>query len=199
MRVRRRALRKVLGVAGLVSALTWAVVVHGASTSAQDADLYAVQAFITPGPLALGVSSPSYTLSSGVCAPLVVPSPVSTTVPGYLDVPPDEKGNCTSVTGGGTLWVANCNNGFVTAAWTLKEPNGDSALFDGSGVMVGGVAVIVAAPAVSALGTTGYWDPMSTASPGSAVSVALFAPTGTSPCPDSSYIGQVTAAIVAAY
>lgn len=198
MWVRRGALRKLLGAVGLVCALTWAVAGHRGPASAQDADLYVVHASVTPlAPLALVLSSADYSLSSGACRAVMLPSPVSTSVPGYLDAPPDESGNCTSFSGGGTLTVVNCNTGVVTAAWNLLEPDGDTAVFTGDGVMVGGVAVI-AAPPSSTLGT-GYWDPSSATSPGAAVSVALFAPTGTALCPNSSYIGQVTAAVVAGY
>jgi hypothetical protein len=197
MRVRRRALRTVLAAVGSASVVAWAVVGHGSPTSAQDADLYLVRAGVNAGPFAPVVSSTGYTLSSGACRPLAVPSPVSTSVPGYLDVPPHESGNCTSFSGGGTLTVVNCTTGVVTAGWNLLEPAGDTAAFNGQGVMVGGVAVIAAPPSTT-LGT-GYWDPSSAPSPGAAVGVALFVSTGLVQCPSPGVIDQVTAAIVAGY
>jgi hypothetical protein len=55
----------------------------------------------------------------------------------------------------------------------LTEPSGDVATFVGSGIVIGGVAVLAAAPAAHA--GDGYRDP-STASPTYGTSVGLLVP-----------------------
>ncbi len=173
------------GTAGLYNATT---------VTAQDADAYVFSAIVstTGGGSIVPPPTLTYTFNSGACKARPLPSPISTSLPGYVDASGNDSGECSAVTGGGTIEGELCDSGVITANWNLTEPSGDTAVFDGDGVIIGGVAVI-AAPPVAVLGT-GYWD--GSATPGAAVSVALFEPGLTAPCLAPMH---VDAAVLAAY
>lgn len=192
-----RAHRCGLGIALLASIGAGVLAGSSLSASAQQADGFAFNASVAPtsGTMAPLVGTFQYGLS-GVCAAVTVPSPASATVSGYVDVPGDDSGACGAVTGGGTATLAYCSTGSISADWNLSEP-GDTAHLVADGIIVGGVAVMVAQPA--AMPGEGYWDPSTSGSPGSAVSVALFAPSDpTQRCPNPKSFGTVLGAVVGA-
>lgn len=200
MRVARSALRKGLCALILGSVGVGAAGMLRAPTSATDADVYAFDVGNSPGPLSATVpTSAAYTFVAGAaCTNQPLPSPVATAVPGFLDVPQDEGGPCTSVSGNGTLTVAHCDTGLITANWTFTEPFGDTVAFTGTGVIVGGIAVIGAPPAAG----YGYFDPVSTSTPGAAAAVAVFTSYDVTDgiCgKGSSVMNRVVAVVAAAY
>ena len=199
MRVARSGLRKGICALTLVSVGIGTAVVLKTPTSAARVDVYAFQAHNQPNGITTGVSLPGTYTFGPVCVGVPLASPVGTTVPGYVDVPTDESGPCPSVTGSGTLTVVNCDKGLITADWAFTEPNGDTAAFNGTGVIVGGVAVIAAPPAAG----FGYVDPAPTSTPGGAVAVALFTTDSplTSECGqlNSTIMDEVLAGVAAAY
>jgi hypothetical protein len=174
----------------------WALVIAatgaGGALSARPASAADVDAYLIKGTAALIEHTPeawSYALSNVAC---VDASPVPT----YVDLPADNRGVCASATGGGTIDGA-CGSGLITAGWTFAEPGeSDSAVMYGEGVMVNNLAVIVANP--TAVSGDGYFDPPSSTSPGTAVTLAAFAPASVpSPCGGGGL--TLAAAVVAAY
>jgi len=140
MRTTDRRLLRLLSVTVATVSVGLAVGLRDAGAQTVDGDLFAVSGNAVPTDnVALIQSSTSYTLSGpNGCLALGVPN--------FVDVPPDESGPCTSLSGGGSFDISACSTGTISAAWSMGEPLGDTATFNGSGVMIGGVTVISTEP-----------------------------------------------------
>jgi hypothetical protein len=151
MRATERRVNRSWGfaVSGIAAVSVWAL--GGQMVRAADADLFVVSGSLsTTADIPLFATPVNYSIdNTSSCLAMAAPPPVSTPVPNYVDVPPDESGNCTSVSGNGTLTVSACSTGTITATWSVTEPAADTATFDGGGVVVGGVAVMATQPAGS--------------------------------------------------
>jgi hypothetical protein len=187
----RRLRRSVaFGLVGIGFAGAFGAHVHAASGPV-DADLFAVSGRLkTTTPMPVVPTAIAYTMDAGTtCITASLPAPVSTSIPGFVDVPADESGACTTMTGSGTFSVAQCSTGTVSGDWQMTEPAGDSARFAGSGVMVGGVAIMVTPPS----GT--FSDDGSN---GQGAAVALILPDSSQSCGSLSLF-DLTAVVAGAY
>lgn len=193
MRATRRRLRRSLAFALICVgfATVFGVRGHAASTP-MDADVFALKGGVSVSTAMQIVMTPvPYTVDSGTaCATVNAPSPVSTSIPGFLDAPADESGACTGVTGGGTFNLAGCSVGQISADWQITEPAGDSAHFVGAGIMVGAVA-IMATPTSGA-----YTDD---ARSGQGTAVALMPPSLNQTCGTSLSNWLLIAVVAGAY
>ena len=137
--------------------------------AAGDVDAFLFSAGVSHGPIGGGLpTTVSYSFVNGACIAVAA-------LPSYVDLPEGETGVCRSVTGTGELTVT-CTTGAITADWTFTEPDNDLPVFDGSGVIINGIAILAGSPATApAVPGQGYFDPGSP-QPGSAVAVAAFLP-----------------------
>jgi hypothetical protein len=145
MRVTRRTVRICCGgLAAVAAVAVGELAIHGGTVTAADLDLYVFKGTASATGLSLGLSTTTYSIDSSTkCITESIPSPVSTSVPGYRDLPyGTDHGPCSSVSGGGSLEVVACSTGLISAGWNLTEPSGDVATLSGMGVVVGGVAVV---------------------------------------------------------
>ena len=194
----RTALGKGIGVLFALSAATGLGVAHDAPVRAADADVYLMDAAVSATGVNPFLATATYRLVSGAC--LARPLPTGGEVPSYVDVASETTGVCTSVTGGGTV-TGVCNTGVITANWSFSEPGeSDNATMVGDGVVVQGIAIIVAHPS-SVLPGDGYFDPSSSSTPGSAITVAAFTGNPTAVCgvDSNDLMTAVDAAVVASY
>lgn len=198
MRAVKAALGKGLCVLIVLSAGGGAQAALGAwEAEAADADVYVLTATVTATGISTSSPSGNYTLSGGGCVDEPIPSPVGGKVPTYVDASPVASGVCSSFTGSGNL-SGYCDTGTLTAGWTMTEPPGDNAVFDGEGVIVSGVAVLAGTPSSQVPGL-GYWDPSNSTTPGSAVAVAVFTPSiGVLGC-NNNLMSWIDAVVVASY
>jgi len=167
LRVQRRTPWSVVALASIVAG---ALAISSVPASAGDADVYGVTGSLTPM-TAQTVLGPTTTYQISAACRTV--GPVST----YVDLARAESGGC-SVGGSsaGTLALKGCSTGSITATnWQLTEPSSDLATFSGSGVVVGGVALVAGSPLHGPAGD-GYFDPSTSNSPGSGVVVGVLAP-----------------------
>lgn len=164
---------------------------------ATDADVMVVQGTMNVVGETVALSSSSYSFPTGGCLTATVPSPVGTTVAAFVDVPRDESGACTGLSGGGSVTTVDCAPaGEMSANWQVTEPSGDPVSFVGSGVVLGSVALIAGAPSSVTPGD-GYFD--KDGGPGRGVAVALLEPRLDS-CPTStSNPWSIIASVVGAY
>jgi hypothetical protein len=176
---------------GFVVADTGVLSVEAASA---DVDVFGFKwSVATAAPVAVLPSATTYSIDPGAaCLTVTLPPPVGVSVPAYVDVPPDESGPCTAVTGTGNVTIAGCSTGLISANWQMTEPLGDVAVVNGNGVVVGGV-VVVAAP----LG--GYSDGPPGTIPGEAVAVGLLTPRAGELCLNGTRLFDLAAVVAAAY
>lgn len=153
MQVTRRHGRKALALGILCAGGFGAFGLHGKAEAPADADVFAVRGTLNlTSTLTFNLGNPDrYTVGSDVhCAPIPAGP---TSVPGFIDAT-GQSGECTGVSGFGFLTLAQCSTGLMTAEWDLPEPASTSAAhFSGSGVVVGGIAVLAGPPVVG-----GYAD-----------------------------------------
>lgn len=192
MQARERRVRRsiAVGLVGVGFTLAFAVRGHAQSVP-QDADVFVLKGvFQTTAVMPTSLGWVDYSVSSGVCTPPPLPPPVSTSVPAFVDVPGDESGPCTGMSGGGSFNLVNCQTGQVTGNWTITEPSGDSASFAGAGIMIGGVAVLATPPSGA------YTDDTRS---GQGAAVALIQPSSTQQCGYTLKDFDVTGVVAGAY
>jgi hypothetical protein len=192
MRATKRRLRRSLAFGLVAVGFTTAFAVRGhAASNPAEADVFALQGvFRANSVMPSSLTSMPYTVQPTACMSVSLPAPVSTSVPGFVDIPNDESGVCTGMTGGGTFNIAQCSTGQVSADWQITEPAADSAHFVGAGIMVGGLAIL-ATPTVG-----GYTDD---ARSGQGAAVALILPDANQTCGVSLQNFNVTAVVAGAY
>ena len=136
---------------------------------------------MAPPLLGIGPSSASYTVGAN-CALMVG----STQVPTFIDVPPDELGQCGSVSGSGSFNSLSCGTGTTVGTMTITEPSGDKVTLSYTMVFVAGVGAV-----------EGTWTDDGGSGP--AVGVARITPN--SPLDCTGVIGQYnfTAVVAAEY
>lgn len=123
----------------------------GSADGPVDSDIFIFEATAGTASLGPGPASGTYTLDASRCftepLPVAPPSPLPSSIPGYLDVIPDESGPCTSVTGTGTYTdLIACSTGLMTMSWNFTEPSGDVVHLEATGAVVGGVIVGASLP-----------------------------------------------------
>lgn len=173
MRTTKRSWRAVATLA-LVAAPVLAFSTTVVADAPVDSDTFVFEATAGTASLSPTPATGSYTLDASQCfnepLPVAPPSPVPSSVPGYVDVVPDESGGCTSVTGGGTYTnLIACSTGRITMSWNFTEPSGDAVHLDAAGVVVGGVILAAALPG-------GYQDDGATIGTAAITGVLLAAP-----------------------
>jgi hypothetical protein len=181
-----------LVVAGVGGAFT----LRGHASTPSDADLFVITGSVTNlATMNAGLSTVGYSIDSGTNCDAGIPVPtLDALVPAYVDVAGSKTGKCTGVTGSGSFTVVGCTTGEVTGSWTIPEPGGDSANFNGAGVIVGGVAVMTAPSPLAT--SSGYSDDNVS---GLGAAVALFLPQSTlGACPNSTGF-DLTAIVAGAY
>jgi hypothetical protein len=150
MRATTHPVRRPLALAlvGLGFAGAFTLRGHAAATPS-DADLFVLSGRLTTTTsMSVTPGMVSYSVDPATkCLSVDLPSPVSTSVPGFVDLSRGESGPCTGVTGTGNFNVVGCSTGSVDGDWLITEPSGDNAHFVGAGVMIGGVAIMATAPA----------------------------------------------------
>jgi hypothetical protein len=167
MMATKRRLRRSLAFAVVVVGFAGVFAVRGHASTPTDADVFAIQGGLTTTSAMQVVPTPvGYTVDTRTQCGVTV---ATTTLPGYLDVPSAASGTCTGVSGSGTLTVAGCSTGQVDGDWLIPEPGGDTAHFTGSGIMVGGLAIMATPPGGA------YVDDSRT---GQGAAVALIVPSG---------------------
>ena len=145
----------------------------GTAATAADADVM-VFAATASSAAATGLLSTSATYTfdpSQTCfsepLPTTPPSPLPASIPGFLDIPPDESGPCTAVTGSSSLsTLVACSTGVISIDWQLTEPLGDTAHVVAGGVLVAGIVVAATLPG-------GYTDDSSTIDEAAVLGVLL--------------------------
>lgn len=183
-------------------------VLHGHPTGAEaqtptpDVDGYVINGRISGFTIDVLPSTATYNFSAGTgCQTATVPTPTSTTVAGYVDLPPDESGGC-SASGGGGFFLIGCADGTITAStWQLTEPSNDVATLNGTGVVINGIAVIAApSPAATPSPVSPNWG-YRDGSTGSGAALLVFDPANVASCAQGNTITQmgVEAVIVGVY
>jgi len=183
--------RKAVAFAILCAGGFGAFGLHGRAQAAADADVFVIR-----GTLNLQTAMPTgpvgvdYSVASDVqCSPTALGV---VTVPGFIDVAGTESGECGGVTGNGTLTLAECSTGLITADWQLPEPtSGTDAEFSGGGVVVGGVAIMTGP---SPWGS-GYSDDSAT---GPGAVIATVATPSNESCGSNNHM-KLTAVVAGAY
>ncbi len=141
---RQRRLRRSLAGGVLVAGLGGALGLHGnAATTPSNADVFLINGPVSvTTPLAIGLSGSRYNLTGNDYCTVNAPV-VGGLVPTYLDLPGAQLGACGGVTGSGSLTdVVGCTTGQISGDWLISEPGGDTAEFNGAGILVGGVAIM---------------------------------------------------------
>lgn len=155
-----------------------------ASAAGPDIDAFLVTgtigAFSTPLP-AVGLGTAQYTLS-GLCVSVSV---AGTSIPTFIDVPPDEggtQGTCASIGGSGTITSVACGTGTASGSMTITEPSASTASLVYTLVLVGGIGIL----ASSGLG---YSDDGGS---GPAAGVFVLIPNPTLPEPNTGCTPEIT-------
>lgn len=185
MRVRRNRLGRVCA-AGCLLATGAAIVLTHSGASAADADIFATKANFSFGPPGAGViTTESYSVAAAAN-----PLPVC-----YVDPATLQTGGCLNLSGSGGVDVVDCiPSGPMSATWSLTESGPDTTTFAGSGVMIGSVALLAAAPS-TLTPSDGYYDPSSTSTPGRAVAVAVMLPLTQPKCGGATNWGGVVSVV----
>lgn len=191
MRGARRHWRKALAFSIVCTGGYCGFGLQGRAEAPADADVFLIGGTLNlDNTMSANLGTVGYTMGTDVqCTPT---SLVVTGAPGFVDATGGQSGECTGVTGSGSLTVVECSTGLVTGTWQMPEPGGGStANFSGEGVVVGGVALIAAPPAAG----FGYTDE---SAPGGAVAVATIFPRSNESCGSNTHM-VLTAAVAGVY
>jgi hypothetical protein len=182
--MRRTGNRLIAAVTAALAAATATVGTASHAAAAGDVDLVimgGVFGAMFPPLTGIGPSSALYTVGAN-CALMVA----GTQVPTFVDVPPDELGQCGSVSGSGSFNSLSCATGTTVGNMTITEPSGDKVTLAYTMVFVGGVGVV-----------TGTWSDDSSSGP--AVGAARIAPNSPLDCTGVITQYSFTALIAAEY